>query len=51
MQDEEVKKLCQGNPPAKCFTDRTGSFSTNEIDIYWNSVAVYVGAYLCGNSE
>lgn len=32
--------------PMKCFADVTGSYSTNEITIYWNSSAVYVTAFL-----
>jgi endoglucanase len=47
LVDEIVQEKCQGNPPAKCFADHTESYSTNEIDIYWNSPALYVGAYLC----
>ena len=32
-------------PPAKCFLDETESADTNEIAIYWNSPAVFVGAF------
>jgi len=32
-------------PPAKCFLDEMPSADTNEIAIYWNSPAVFVGAY------
>ncbi len=32
-------------PPAKCFLDETPSADTNEIAIYWNSPAVFTGAY------
>ena len=32
-------------PPAKSFLDETPSADTNEIAIYWNSPAVFVGAY------
>lgn len=46
LQDEFSKTLLAGSPPAKCFVDHYESYSTNEIDIYWNSPAVYVGAYL-----
>lgn len=35
-----------GAAPMKCFADVTGSYSTNEITIYWNSSAVYVTAFL-----
>lgn len=47
LVDDVAKQHCKGQPPAKCFVDHEESFSTNEIDIYWNSPAVYVGAYLC----
>lgn len=47
LQDEDARDQCVGLPPAKCFVDQTGSYSTNEIDIYWNSPAVFTGAYLC----
>lgn len=46
LMDEIASRQCQGLPPAKCYVDDYNSFSTNEIDIYWNSPAVYVGAYL-----
>jgi len=49
LQDEAAREACENNPPAKCFLDDTESFSTNEIDTYWNSVAIYVGAYLCNS--
>ena len=29
--------LSKDVPPAKCFCDMTGSYSTNEVTIYWNS--------------
>ena len=32
-------------PPAKCYLDETPSADTNEIAIYWNSPAVFVGAF------
>lgn len=46
LRDEITRKYCQGMPPAKCYVDHVDSYSTNEIDTYWNSPAVYVGAYL-----
>ncbi|WP_291955796.1 glycoside hydrolase family 9 protein [Mahella sp.] len=39
------KEIPAGTPPAKCFVDNVGSYSTNEIAIYWNSPAVFVAAY------
>ncbi len=35
-----------GSAPMKCYADVTGSYSTNEMTIYWNSSAVYVTAFL-----
>lgn len=35
-----------GEAPMKCYIDVVGSYSTNEIAIYWNSPLVYVLAYL-----
>ncbi len=46
LEDELTRQYCSELPPAKCFIDHYDSYSTNEIDIYWNSPAVYVGAYL-----
>lgn len=50
LADEITKEYCKDLPPAKCYIDHTESFSTNEVDIYWNSPAIYVGAYLCSKS-
>lgn len=38
----------RGTPPMKCYADDTASYSLNEITIYWNSPAVFVLGYLCG---
>lgn len=51
LLDEIAQEKRIGNPPAKCYIDHEMSFSTNEIDIYWNSPAVYVGAYLMQRSQ
>ena len=40
------EKLGEDTPPAKYFLDETPSADTNEIAIYWNSPAIFVGAYL-----
>lgn len=42
MADELAKDLLEPNavPPAKCFLDMLGSYSTNEITIYWNSALI-----------
>ena len=39
------EKLGEQTPPAKYFLDETPSADTNEIAIYWNSPAIFVGAY------
>lgn len=36
----------EGSAPMKCYADVWGSYSTNEITIYWNSPLVFVLAYL-----
>lgn len=36
----------EGTPPMKGYVDHYGSYSLNEITIYWNSPAVFVMAYL-----
>lgn len=43
--DEDAKKLIPvGTPPMKCHADVIGSYSTNEITIYWNSPAIFMTA-------
>ena len=39
------EKLGSDTPPAKYFLDETPSADTNEIAIYWNSPAVFAGAF------
>ncbi len=39
-----VEKVGADTPPAKFWLDETESADTNEIAIYWNSPAVFVGA-------
>ena len=39
------EKLGEDVPPAKYFLDETPSADTNEIAIYWNSPAIFVGAW------
>lgn len=34
--------LPKETPPAKCFVDMTGSYSTNEVTIYWNSAWIWL---------
>lgn len=45
--DEAAKSLLKkGTPPMKCYVDDVGSYSTNEITIYWNSPLVFLLAYV-----
>ncbi len=39
------EKLGENTPPAKYFVEETFSADTNEIAIYWNSPAVFAGAF------
>ena len=43
---ETKEMLGADTPPAKYFIDETPSADTNEIAIYWNSPAIFVGAWL-----
>ena len=37
LADETAKQVLPGVAPAKALADMTGSYSTNEVTIYWNS--------------
>ncbi len=39
------ERLGEMTPPARYYLDETPSADTNEIAIYWNSPAIFVGAY------
>ena len=46
-QDADARRLIpEGTPPMKCFIDEVGSYSVNEITIYWNSPLVFMLGYL-----
>jgi endoglucanase len=46
LNDDAAKLFIkEGTPAAKCFIDHVGSYSTNEITIYWNTPALFVAAY------
>jgi len=48
--DEAAKKIIPvGTPPMKCHADVVGSYSTNEITIYWNSSVIFITALLNHN--
>lgn len=40
LADDVAKGILTATPPAKCLADMTGSYSTNEVTIYWNSPVV-----------
>lgn len=40
LEDNYAKAYLQGKAPAKCYLDHAESYSTNEVDIYWNSTLV-----------
>jgi len=44
LDDDYAKSHLSGQPPAKCYIDDATSYSTNEIDTYWNSPTVFVSA-------
>ena len=39
------ERLGADTPPAQCYLDETPSADTNEIAVYWNTPAVFVGAF------
>ncbi len=40
-----MQAIPAGTPPMKCYLDHVGSYSTNEITIYWNSPVALLLAY------
>lgn len=42
LADDIAKGLLKGKAPACCFVDMVGSYSTNEVTIYWNSALVWL---------
>lgn len=46
LEDPSVKNSLQGQPSAKCYIDNSESYSTNEVDTYWNSSLVHAMAQL-----
>lgn len=41
-----LEALKPDTAPMKCYVDHVGSYSTNEITIYWNSPLIFLCAYL-----
>ncbi|MCR4617989.1 MAG: glycoside hydrolase family 9 protein [Lachnospiraceae bacterium] len=48
---QQNRERFEGVPAAKCFLDETPSADTNEIAIYWNSPAIFVGAYFASECK
>ncbi|WP_459477504.1 glycoside hydrolase family 9 protein [Clostridium saccharoperbutylacetonicum] len=46
LEDPLAKNLLKDKAPAKCYLDNSESYSTNEVDIYWNSPFVHAMAEL-----
>ncbi len=42
LADPAAQKYLADAPPAECYIDDAGSYSTNEITIYWNSPLIYL---------
>lgn len=42
LADPAAQKHLKNVPPDKCYVDDDGSYSTNEITIYWNSPLIYL---------
>ncbi|MCL2193622.1 MAG: glycoside hydrolase family 9 protein [Treponema sp.] len=46
LRDTDLHSRCEGLPPSKCYVDHEGSFSSNEVTIYWNSTVYFLVAFL-----
>lgn len=46
LEDSRAKVFLRDVAPAKCYLDDPESYSTNEVDIYWNSALVHALARL-----
>jgi len=46
LEDPYAQGILEGQAPARCYVDHAESYSTNEVDIYWNSPFVYAMAAL-----
>lgn len=42
LEDSVVKSECKNSPSALCYVDDYESYSTNEVDTYWNSPLIYL---------
>ena len=50
IEDDAAKAYCTDLPAAKRWVDNDGSYSTNEITIYWNSPLTYLIALTADSS-
>lgn len=48
LHDPDAVRDCTGLAPAKCYTDKLLSYSTNEVTIYWNSALLMLMAQVLG---
>ena len=46
QRDLDLHARCEGLPPSKFYVDHEGSFSSNEVTIYWNSTVYFIVAFL-----
>lgn len=46
LHDPAAVEFLQAKPAPCCFIDHEGSYSTNEVTIYWNSALIYLLAVL-----
>ncbi|SDY06479.1 endoglucanase [Amycolatopsis xylanica] len=46
LADPVAQQNLPGCPPAKCYIDEIGSYSTNEVAINWNSSLVWITAFV-----
>lgn len=40
LHDPDAQNYCKDKPPAQCYVDVLGSYSTNEVTIYWNAAFI-----------
>lgn len=46
LNDAVAREKLEGVAPVSCYIDHVGSYSTNEVALYWNSPLVYIIAKL-----
>ncbi|MEV6286762.1 glycoside hydrolase family 9 protein [Kribbella sp. NPDC051770] len=45
LQDPVAQRNLQGCAPATCYVDHSGSYSTNEVAVNWNSALAWITAF------